>query len=45
MYNVKYENIPSKFWEPEPDEEDVKRIEKENMLKIENDDFPELPFI
>ena len=41
MLPDRYE-LPSRFWEPEPDEEDLKRLEQENE---ENwmDDEP-LPF-
>ena len=38
--------LPSRFWEPEPDEEDLKRIEEENPKRLEQegiDDEP-LPF-
>ena len=39
-------DLPSRFWEPEPDEEDLKRIEEENLKRLEQegiDDEP-LPF-
>ena len=39
-------DLPSRFWEPEPDEEDLKRIEEENLMRLEQegiDDEP-LPF-
>ena len=41
-------SMPSRFWEPQPDEEDLKRIEEENRKKLEQegseeDDEP-LPF-
>ena len=40
------QDLPSRFWEPEPDEEDLKRIEEENLKRLEQegiDDEP-LPF-
>ena len=41
--------LPSRFWEPEPDEEDLKRLESEYMERIRNGlepiDDEELPFI
>lgn len=39
-------DLPIRFWEPEPDEEDLKRIEEENLKRLEQegiDDEP-LPF-
>ena len=40
--------LPSRFWEPEPDEEDLKRLESEYMERIRNGlepiDDEELPF-
>ena len=39
-------DLPRRFWEPEPDEEDLKRIEEENLKRLEQegiDDEP-LPF-
>ena len=39
-------DLPSRFWEPEPDEEDLKRLEEENLKRLEQegiDDEP-LPF-
>lgn len=40
--------LPSRFWEPEPDEEDLKRLEAEYMERIKNGlepiDDEELPF-
>ena len=45
MLPDRYE-LPSRFWEPEPDEEDLKRIEEENLKRLEQegiDDEP-LPF-
>ena len=40
--------LPSRFWEPEPDEEDMKRHEAEYMERIKNGmepmDDEELPF-
>ena len=39
-------DLPSRFCEPEPDEEDLKRIEEENLKRLEQegiDDEP-LPF-
>ena len=30
-------DLPSRFWEPEPDEEDLKRIEEENLKKLEQE--------
>ena len=44
-YGEKHD-LPSRFWEPEPDEEDLKRIEEENLKRLEQegiDDEP-LPF-
>ena len=41
--------LPSRFWEPEPDEEDLKRLESEYMERIRNGlepiDDEERPFI
>jgi len=40
-------DLPSRFWEPEPDEEDLKRIEEENLKRLEQEgsDWDEpLPF-
>lgn len=41
-------NLPSRFWEPTPDEEDLKRIEEENRKRLEQEDSEEgdepLPF-
>ena len=30
-------DLPSRFWEPEPDEEDLKRIEEENLKRLEQE--------
>lgn len=39
-------DLPSRFWEPEPDEEDLKRIEEENLKRLEQEgsDWELLPF-
>ena len=40
-------DLPSRFWEPEPDEADLKRIEEENLKRLEQEgsDWDEpLPF-
>lgn len=38
-------NLPNRFWEPEPDEEDLRRIEQDNIdnKNYRLDDEP-LPF-
>lgn len=40
--------LPSRFWEPQPDEEDLKRMEAEYMERVKNGPEPtddeELPF-
>ena len=35
--------LPSRFWEPEPDEEDLKRIEEENLKRLEQEGIDEEP--
>ena len=36
--------LPGRFWEPEPDEEDLERIRQEWMEKHKDDPDEELPF-
>ena len=36
-------DLPSRFWEPEPDEEDMKRIEEENLKRLEQGGIDEEP--
>ena len=42
MTEQKKEMLPSRYWEPQPDEEDIKRMEQENTESW-MDDEP-LPF-
>ena len=37
-------DLPSRFWEPEPDEEDLERIRQEWMEQHKDDPDEELPF-
>ena len=41
-YGEKHD-LPSRFWEPEPDEEDLKRIEEENLKRLEQEGIDEEP--
>lgn len=41
-YHEKHD-LPSRFWEPEPDEEDLKRIEEENLKRLEQEGIDEEP--
>ena len=36
-------DLPSRFWEPEPDEEDMKRLEEENLKRLEQEGIDEEP--
>lgn len=35
-------DLPSRFWEPEPDEEDLKRIDEEDLKRIEEENLKRL---
>ena len=37
-------DLPSRFWEPEPDEEDLERMRKEWIAQHKDDPDEELPF-
>ena len=47
-YAYEGHELPGRFWEPEPDEEDLKRLEAEYMERLKNGLEPvedeELPF-
>ena len=46
-YAYDWQELPSRFWEPEPDEEDLKRLETEYEERVRNGlepEMEELPF-
>lgn len=47
-YGCERHELPSRYWEPEPDEEDLERLEAEYLERVKNGEEPEteeLPFI